>query len=62
MNGIVLAHHGRGLGHLMTGAGMTYLGAETALDAFILVDLIFGSHKVDGLHGTVAGAIVAAGA
>ena len=62
MDGIVLRDNSRSFGHLMTGTGMTYLGAETALDAFILVDLIFGSHKVDGLHGTVAGAIVAAGA
>ena len=62
VNGIVLGHHGGSFGDLMAGAGMTYLGAKTALDTLVLIDLIFGSHKVDGLHGTVAGAVVTAGA
>jgi hypothetical protein len=46
----------------MTCTGVADLGAETALDALFLVDLIFCADKVNGLHGTVTGAVVTAGA
>ena len=40
----------------------TCLHTDTTANTLVLIDLIFGSHKVDGLHGTVAGAVVTAGA
>ena len=46
---------------LVAGAGVTHLGAQAALETFLLIDLILGAHKVDGLSGTFAGAVVAAG-
>ena len=44
----------------MTCAGVTDLGAEAALDALFLIDLILGAHKVNGLRRTFRGAVVTA--
>ena len=46
---------------LVAGAGVAHLGAQAALETFLLVDLILGANKVNGLGGTFAGAVVAAG-
>ena len=59
-DGVMAGRLHRVAGLLMAGAGMAHLGTEAALDTLVLVDLILGSHKVDGLHGTVAGTVVAA--
>jgi hypothetical protein len=44
----------------MTGTRVADLRTQAALDALFLVDLIFCAHKINGLHGTVAGAVVTA--
>jgi hypothetical protein len=46
----------------VTGTGVADLRAQAALDALFLVNLIFCAHKINGLHGTVAGAVVTASA
>ena len=46
---------------LVAGAGVAHLGAQAALETFLLVDLILGANKVNGLGWTFAGAVVAAG-
>ena len=46
--------------HVDNGVGVAHLCAQSALNALVLIDLILSTDPVDGLHGTLAGAVVAA--